>query len=288
VNRGAVFSNLIKQAAAIGHIPASWLRPIGAIIDTGVDYKHLRWAADSARIQTKGVDLSITMPIRWTPMATAPASPGSSPPVFYAGNRYRGIAPNAKIIALRAMDNNASDQAEDIRIEQALQWVIAHRTQYNIVAVNISDGTGEFSGPTHQGPYWDEMQTLANQGVFIAAAAGNNGVQSPFAIEYPAADPNAYAVGSINSSDVISTFTERSADLDLLAPGENIPTTYYDPSTKKHIYVAATGTSFATPFAAGAAALLKQVDSSLRPSQIMDISPPPARPITTVIRRRAR
>src|SRR5438309_167297 len=82
---------------------------------------------------------------------------------------------------------------------------------------------------------------------------GYNGVQSPFAIEYPAADPNAYAIGSINSSDVISTFTERSADLDLLAPGENIPTAYYDPSTKKHIYVAATGTSFAAPFAAAAA-----------------------------------
>src|SRR5205085_11780063 len=116
----------------------------------------------------------------------------------------------------------------------------------------IPDGTGEVSGATHQGPYWDEMQTLANQGVFIAAAAGNNGVQSPFAIEYPAADPNAYAIGSVNSSDVISTFTERSADLDLLAPGENVPTTYYD--NGHHIYLAATGTSFAAPFAAAAAA----------------------------------
>src|SRR5258705_2984374 len=74
---------------------------------------------------------------------------------------------------------------------------------------------------------------------------------------------------SVNSSDVISTLKERSGDLDLLAPGENVPTTYYDAG--KHIYLAATGTSFAAPFAAAAAALLKQVDSRLSPSQIMSI-----------------
>src|SRR5438128_6681572 len=147
--------------------------------------------------------------------------------------------------------------------------MIDHRTEYNIVAVNISDGSGEYSSPVHAGPYWDELQTLNNEGVFIAASSGNNGVQSPFAIEYPAADPNVYAIGSVNSSDVISTFTERSGDLDLLAPGENVPTTYYD--NGHHIYLAATGTSFASPFAAAAAALLKQVDSTLTPFEIMSI-----------------
>jgi len=181
------------------------------------------------------------------------------------------LAPAANLIALRTSDDSSTADEEDLRIEQALQWVIANRTQYNIVAINLSEGTGEYSKPTRTGPYWDELQTLANAGVFIAASSGNSGVLSPFSVEYPAADPSAYAVGSVNPSDVISTFTERSGDLDLLAPGENVPTTYYDPVKGTHITLAATGTSFAAPFAAAAAALLKQVDSSLSPAEIMGI-----------------
>ncbi|HEV8290511.1 MAG TPA: S8 family serine peptidase [Tepidisphaeraceae bacterium] len=270
------FPKLIRQDGAIGHYPN--INGAGesiAIIDTGVDYKHpaLGGGFGPGYKVVAGYDFVDDDPDPMDPdgHGTGVAGIIGANDFVYAGSRYRGLAPKANIIALRAMDNDSSDDVEDSRIEQALQWVIAHRTQYNIVAVNISDGTGEFSGPTRTGPYWDELQTLANSGVFIAAASGNNGVQSPYSIEYPAADPNAYAIGSINSSDVISSFTERSADLDLLAPGESIPTTYYDPATRKHIYLAATGTSFATPFAAAAAALLKQADSSLSPSQIMDI-----------------
>ena len=142
----------------------------------------------------------------------------------YQGARYKGLAPAANLIALRTSDDTSTADEEDLRIEQALQWVIANRTRYNIVAVNISDGNGEYSNPARVGPYWDEMQTLFNDGVFIAASSGNSGVLSPFSIEYPAADPSVYAIGSVNSSDVISTFTERSGNLDLLAPGENVPT----------------------------------------------------------------
>jgi hypothetical protein len=270
------FPKLIKQDAAISHYPS--INGSGqaiAIIDTGVDYKHpaLGGGFGPGYKVIAGYDFVDNDP---DPMdedghGTGLAGIIAAKDFVYAGNHYRGLAPNAKIIALRTSDSSSSASQEDLRIEQALQWVIAHRTQYNIVAINLSEGSGAFSSPTRTGPYWDELQTLSNLGVFIAASSGNSGVSSPPSIEYPAADPSAYAIGSINSSDVISTFTERSSDLDLLAPGENVPTTYWNPSTSKHIYLAATGTSFAAPFAAAAAALLKQADSSLSPSEIMDI-----------------
>jgi hypothetical protein len=268
------FPKLIKQDAAIGHYPN--INGAGesiAIIDTGIDYRHpaLGGGFGGGYKVIAGYDFvdNDTDPMDPDGHGTGLAGIIAANDFTYNGARYRGLAPNAKLIALRTSDDSSTAEEEDLRIEQALQWVIAHRTQYNIVAVNLSEGSGAYSSQTHTGPYWDEMQTLANQGVFIAASSGNSGVSSPYSIEYPAADPSAYAIGSVNSSDVISTFTERSADLDLLAPGENVPTTYYDAG--KHIYLAATGTSFSAPFAAAAAALLKQVDSSLSPARIMSI-----------------
>ena len=268
------FPKLIHQDAAISHYPnITGAGTSIAIIDSGVDYRHPALGGNF------GGGYKVIAGYDFVDMDGDPMDPDGhgtglagiigAKDFTYNGARYRGLAPGANIIALRTSDDSSSADEEDRRIELALQWVIAHRTQYNIVAVNLSEGSGEYSGSVQLGPYWDEIQTLYRQGVFIAASSGNSGVQSPFAIEYPAADPNVYAIGSVNSGDVISTFTERSGDLDLLAPGENVPTTYYDAG--RHIYLAATGTSFSAPFAAAAAALLKQVDSSLTPAEIMSI-----------------
>src|SRR4051812_19318138 len=268
------FPKLIHQDAAVSHYPnITGAGTSIAVIDSGVDYKH------PALGGSFGGGFKVVAGYDFVDMDSDPMDPDGhgtgiagiigAKEFTYNGARYRGLAPGANIIALRTSDDSSSGDEEDARIEQALQWVISHRTQYNIVAVNLSEGSGEYSSSIQTGPYWDELRTLYNQGVFIAASSGNSGVQSPYAIEYPAADPSAFAIGSVNSSDVISTFTERSADLDLLTPGENVPTTYY--AAGKYIYLAATGTSFSAPFAAAAAALLKQEDSSLSPSQIMSI-----------------
>lgn len=182
----------------------------------------------------------------------------------YDGERYRGLAPGANIVALRA--------AGPDRIEDALQWVLSHRTQYNIVAVNLSLGGRSYTDPVSLDPYGDELSALHAAGVFISAVAGNSGVSSPPTINYPAAHPHVYAVGAVNDDDVIASFSQRSDDLDLLAPGEDLVLPYYDKERGRLVYVReATGTSFAAPHAAGMAALLKQVDPSLTPDGIMQI-----------------
>src|SRR5258706_854428 len=114
------------------------------------------------------------------------------------------------------------------------------------------------------------MAQLAAAGVFIIAASGNDGALSPYGIEYPGADPSVFAVGSVNSSDVISKSTERGPIMDILAPGETVPTAYLN-SADEEIYLQATGSSFAAPFIAGAAAILKQIDPKFTPHDIMSI-----------------
>src|SRR5258707_701951 len=135
---------------------------------------------------------------------------------------------------------------------------------------NTSFGSGNYTTEPQRTLSAEEMAQMATEGVFIVAASGNDGAQPPYGVEYPAADPSAFAAGSVNSSDVISKFTERGAIMDILAPGENVPTGYLD-SSDQPIFTSATGSSFSAPFIAGAAAILKQIDPKFTPHDIMSI-----------------
>jgi subtilisin family serine protease len=184
----------------------------------------------------------------------------------FNGADYRGVATGAKAISLRVDDGGT---IPDSRYEAALRWIINNRTTYNITVVNASFGDGHYSTEGQRAVYADELATLADAGVYIIASSGNDGAQSPYGIEYPAADPNVFAAGSINSSDVISKFTERGAIMDLLAPGENVPTLYT--TTTAADIIQASGTSFSAPIVAGAAAILKQIDPTFTPWDINSI-----------------
>jgi subtilisin family serine protease len=232
-----------------------------ALIDTGVDYNHPALGGKWGKTVIAGYDFvnNDSNPMDESGHGTQVAGVIAAREFTYAGKKYKGVAPNAKIVALRVADN--SDYLPDSRIERALKWVIKKRKRYNITAVNISLGEGDFSKKVSRGPYADELRALKKAGVFIAAASGNEGVQSPPGINYPAADPNVMAVGSVNTRDVISNFTSRGPDLDLLAPGEGLATILYNPSTRAHTYSPASGTSFAAPYASATAMLIKQVNS---------------------------
>ena len=202
---------------------------------------------------------------------TGLASVAAATSYTYNGATYQGVAPGANLIALRVEDGDYSWNQEAPLAKLALQWVIDHRDQYNIVAVNMSFGKGHYSSPTTLAVIADELAQLNQMGVLLVASSGNGGVQSPLNIEYPAADPNVYAVGSVNATDVISSFTSRSADMDILAPGEDMPLIYYLPQTGQRDILAGSGTSFATPFIAGMAALLKQIDPTLTGAEMISI-----------------
>src|SRR6184192_1361083 len=78
----------------------------------------------------------------------------------YNGATYQGVAPGANLIALRVDDGTYGWGKESPLVEQALQWIIAHRDQYNIVAVNMSFGFGRYTSPDTLAPIADELETL--------------------------------------------------------------------------------------------------------------------------------
>ena len=58
-------------------------------------------------------------------------------------------------------------------VEQALQWVLDHRTEYNIAAVNLSLATGNVPATQGAGELEPLYKKLEAQGVFIAVASGS-------------------------------------------------------------------------------------------------------------------
>src|SRR6266480_3212099 len=199
-----------------------------AVIDTGVDYnlKSLGGGFGKGFKVVGGYDFydNDKNPMDEDGHGTSVASVIAAKRFIVNGVTYQGVEPDAKIVALRV---GTESSIPDSNIEAALQWVLKNYKTYNIQVVNLSLGSGNNTSPSTDSSYADEFAQLHKLGIFVTAASGNSndafeGPISQDGIAYPAADPSVYAVGAVDKNDVIADFTQRSSELDLLAPGVNI------------------------------------------------------------------
>lgn len=101
------------------------------------------------------------------------------------------------------------------------------------------------------------------EGCILVAAAGNDGRRG---ICYPAKFRTVICVGAIDEKNKRCSFSNYGAQMELVAPGEHILSTYPD---DKYVYMS--GTSMATPFVAGVAALVWSQNASLRNQDVRKI-----------------
>jgi thermitase len=105
------------------------------------------------------------------------------------------------------------------------------------------------------------LDYAALRGVIAISSAGNNGNT---VLTYPAAYDNVIGVASTTNNDTRSAFSSYGSRIvSLAAPGEGIVTPYPGGG-----FAAAWGTSFSTPYVAGAASLLAGMRASATPSQV--------------------
>ena len=112
----------------------------------------------------------------------------------------------------------------------------------------------------------DEIKTAQDKGVLIVVAAGNNAQNIDKTKFYPASytNGNLLVVAASTDTDGLASFSDfGSTNVDLAAPGDNILSTYLGGG-----YKVLSGTSMASPMAAGVAALLKAKNSDATYSEI--------------------
>lgn len=171
----------------------------------------------------------------------------------HTGTIAIGVAPQATILPLDFMDQDGGDAGDAI---QAIQYA----ARMGAKIINASWGGSICSLALKK-----TIQDLSQQNVLFVAAAGNSGNNLSYYPEYPAAFDlvSQITVGASTSSNYLAAFSNFGPLVDLVAPGDRIYSTF-----KGNSYKTLDGTSMATPFVAGVAALLWSSNRGASSSQI--------------------
>ncbi|MEN6410289.1 MAG: S8 family serine peptidase [Anaerolineaceae bacterium] len=242
-----------------------------AVIDTGVDFQH--------------PDLNVVGGVNcynWWPY-TASCKAGGDDDHYHGthvagtigaldnGIGVVGVAPGARIWAVKVLNSSGSGYSS--QIIAGIDWVAANAA--TIEVANMSLGGSGFS----QAEY-DAIQGAVNAGVAFAVAAGNDAAD---ARNYsPGGFDNVLSVSALadfdglpgglgsptcrtDQDDTLADFSNWGPAIDVAAPGVCILSTY---PIEQGSYGTISGTSMASPHAAGALALLASVNN---PSNAADV-----------------
>jgi serine protease AprX len=257
--------------------------PTIAIVDSGIDASRADFAG------------RIVANVNLTSLANNSAGDGRGHGTFVAGiaagsgDGYAGAAPASKIASLDVMDDQGMAMTRDVIA--AADWILANKDKYGIRVANFSLHSSQPNSFMYD-PLDKAVERLWTAGVVVVTAAGNYGVEGqasgvPFA---PGNDPFVITVGADDVDGSVSTNDDVAAPWsaygytldgfakpDVAAPGRYMvgpvpvastlvtekPTSVVAPG-----YIQLSGTSFAAPIVAGAAAQILAIHPTWTPDQV--------------------
>ncbi|MFE9441471.1 type VII secretion-associated serine protease mycosin [Streptomyces sp. NPDC006602] len=224
-----------------------------AVIDTGVDASNDQLSSAMASGSKSFVGGSGTQDLEGH--GTRVAGIIAARPV--KGTGFEGIAPDAKILSLRYTGGDGENgQGNSGTMSDAIGYAVAQGAKI----INISSDTAsKKDDPTLR----SAVEAAVNQGALIVAAAGNDGADGKSADTYPASYPGVLAVAASDRNDERAYFSQSGDFVDVAAPGVDMVST-----VPKGGQCSADGTSFAAPYVAGVAALLKEKHENWTAAQI--------------------
>lgn len=216
-------------------------RVLVAVIDSGIDVTH--------------PELRGTVQDTFNPAGGdgSPHSHGTSVAgAIVAQSRLTGVAPSARLLAIRAFDPAAGNaEGTTFNILKGLEWAMQNGAR----VVNMS-----FAGP-HDPIMARALAAAGKRGIVLIAAAGNAGPKSPPL--FPASDPNVIAVTATDAEDRLFQGSNRGHYVAVAAPGVNVLL-----PTPGNSYGMNTGTSFAAAHIAGIAALILEREPGMTPDSV--------------------
>ncbi|MDO5529081.1 MAG: S8 family serine peptidase [Paracoccus sp. (in: a-proteobacteria)] len=214
------------------------------MVDTGLNADHDTFRDAELTIHRLDQEASESGLVHGTAIASLLVGAGDT--------RSPGLVRHAPLWAVDAFHRSQSDERSDaFSLIEALDWLAAN----DVRIINLS-----LAGPDNE-LLAAKMEALEAQGILVVAAAGNAGPSAGPA--YPAAYETVLAVTAVDRRGEVYRRAGRGAHIDLAAPGVDVWTAASISGARTK-----TGTSFAVPFVAAAAALVLQQRPGLLPAEL--------------------
>jgi membrane-anchored mycosin MYCP len=218
-----------------------------AVVDDGVDADHPQLRDNVLRGRDFFLVGELPGNFSCDSHGTAAASIIAAQPAEGVG--FRGAAPDSRILPVRITDRELNDDGQPTPIDpgtvaQGIRWAADQGAE----VINLSlSGYGDFK------PVRDAVAYARSKDALLVAAAGNRqGEDGGPRKSFPASYDGVLGVGSIDIAGARSDGSQIGPYVDLVAPGEGVLA-----ATRVAGHTYWTGTSFATPFVAATAALVR-------------------------------
>jgi len=149
------------------------------------------------------------------------------------------IAPDAGLYFAKVL--NASGSGSNTGVANGIRWC----TEQGAKIISLSLGS-----PVGSSTLLSAIVDATNSGALVICAAGNSGSGDRDNIDYPGKYGQTIAVGAIDEDLETALFSSSGPEGDIMAPGVHILSTWLGGN-----YISLSGTSMATPFVSGIAAI---------------------------------
>lgn len=205
-----------------------------------------------------------------------------------SNGRYKGAAPAAKIVSVKASGYDGSTDVSTILA--GIQWFVAHKDSHSIDVLNLSLGS-DSAQDYRLSPLNYAVERAWHEGIAVVVSSGNSGPDSETVMK-PGDDPYVITVGASNDEgsvaagdDMVPVFSSRGPTrsnglakpdvvspgvhtVSLRSPGSAIDQQFCAQACVEGGYFRGTGTSMSTATVSGVVAQMLQRNPSLTPDQV--------------------
>ncbi|WP_059102507.1 S8 family peptidase [Shouchella shacheensis] len=163
-----------------------------------------------------------------------------------------GVSWASKIMPIKVLDDKG--EGSSFSVARGIYWAVDHGAD----VINMS--LGDYY---HSEALYDAIVYAHDHDVILITASGNDNVSDPM---FPAVYPEVLTVAAVDDMRNRAFFSNFGIHIDVSAPGEHIPSSYLD-----NQYVILSGTSMASPHAAGLAALVRSLEPELSNEDVLNL-----------------